>query len=364
MAFWKANFSKLIKFCGNRRILATGLFSFALLVPVKATAATFSDLFVFGDSLSDSGNSFEATGGAIPPSPPYFNGRFTNGLNWVDYLAQDLDLEADLFVEDPAPTAGVNFAFGGATTGSANTTALTFPQIPDLPGLQQQIDAFTLPLIQANRVADPDALYVLWAGANDYLPTRGSFEPFDEPSTPLNNLSEALTTLAGVGAKNILVANLPDLGDTPGSIAREPSVPGTVAQLNALTEAHNSGLSALLDELEGNLSSDVNLISLDVNSLFDRAVAEPSEFGFANVTTPCLAVQACVSSTQEEQNAFLFWDEQHPTTAGHRYVADTALATLESETAVSVPEPVSVLSLFAVGAFGAGALLRRQIEQS
>lgn len=359
MAFWKANFSKLVRFCGNRKIMAMGLFSFALLVPVKATAATFSNLFVFGDSLSDSGNSFTATEGAIPPSPPYFNGRFTNGLNWVDYLAQDLDLEVDLFVEDVDPTAGINYAFGGATTGNANTLALTFPEVTGLPGLQQQIDAFALPLIQANRVADPDALYVLWAGANDYLPTEGSFEPFDEPNTPLSNLSNALTTLAGVGAKNILVANLPDLGNTPRAIAREQFVSGTVAELNALTEEHNLGLSALLDELEGNLSSDVNLISLDVNSLFDRAVAEPSEFGFANVAAPCLAVQTCALASQEQQNTFLFWDEQHPTTAGHRFVADTALATLESETTASVPEPVSVLSLFAVGALGAGALLKR-----
>ncbi|MDY6992457.1 MAG: SGNH/GDSL hydrolase family protein, partial [Pseudomonadota bacterium] len=43
-----------------------------------------SPIYVFGDSLSDKGNLFELTG--LPPDPPYFNGRFSNGLLWSEYL--------------------------------------------------------------------------------------------------------------------------------------------------------------------------------------------------------------------------------------------------------------------------------------
>ena len=39
--------------------------------------APFDELIVFGDSLSDTGNVFISFG--APPSPPYFNGRFSNG---------------------------------------------------------------------------------------------------------------------------------------------------------------------------------------------------------------------------------------------------------------------------------------------
>ena len=37
----------------------------------------FTNLYVFGDSLSDSGNDFAS--GEGPPSPPYFGGRFSDG---------------------------------------------------------------------------------------------------------------------------------------------------------------------------------------------------------------------------------------------------------------------------------------------
>jgi phospholipase/lecithinase/hemolysin len=54
---------------------------------------TESEIFVFGDSLSDTGNSFavttELTGGlfSIPPSPPYSNGRASNGALALEILA-------------------------------------------------------------------------------------------------------------------------------------------------------------------------------------------------------------------------------------------------------------------------------------
>ncbi|WP_353930485.1 hypothetical protein WJM97_19765 [Okeanomitos corallinicola TIOX110] len=32
----------------------------------------FDNLIIFGDSLSDTGNIFQASGNTFPPSPPYF----------------------------------------------------------------------------------------------------------------------------------------------------------------------------------------------------------------------------------------------------------------------------------------------------
>lgn len=47
-------------------------------------AATYSSFWALGDSHSDNGNLFAATSNATPPnptpaSPPYFDGRFSNG---------------------------------------------------------------------------------------------------------------------------------------------------------------------------------------------------------------------------------------------------------------------------------------------
>ena len=68
----------------------------------------------FGDSLSDTGNDLIAFGS---PQPPYYQGRFSNGPNWID------DLAAKLGVPDPQPSlaGGTNYAYGGATATSVNT---------------------------------------------------------------------------------------------------------------------------------------------------------------------------------------------------------------------------------------------------
>ncbi|NJL20049.1 MAG: hypothetical protein HC895_03205 [Leptolyngbyaceae cyanobacterium SM1_3_5] len=53
--------------------------------------------------------------------------------------------------------ASINFAFGGATTG--------IDQSSDRLGLQQQVRLFRE---QQSGAAKPSAIYLVWAGANDY----------------------------------------------------------------------------------------------------------------------------------------------------------------------------------------------------
>lgn len=315
----------------KKQVVATGFFLLSFLLPLKAMAISFSQLYVFGDSLSDTGNAFRVSGGLVPP-PPYFEGRFSNGLIWVDYLAQDLGLN---------PSPNTNFAFGGATTGTNNTIS------PLLPGLQQQINTFT----QANPTADPNGLYIVWAGANDYL--GGGVT---DPTVSIANLSNAITSLAGVGAQNILVLNLADLGSLPGT--RGNSQQST--NLNLLTDAHNSGLSQTIAALSPQLGTDVNLTLVDTNSLFDRVLANPAEFNFTNVTTACLSVISCASANQNEQNQYLFWDNIHPTTAGHQLVADLAFSSLHSTSPTGVPEPSATLGVLAFGALGVRLKLKRK----
>ena len=64
--------------------LVSILLAFVALVPGWATAdglpRAFEQIVVFGDSLSDNGNQYKNTG--QPPSPPYYNGRFSNGPTW------------------------------------------------------------------------------------------------------------------------------------------------------------------------------------------------------------------------------------------------------------------------------------------
>ena len=59
---------------------------------VSPPAAAFSNLFVFGDSIVDAGNTHDLAiaFGVTDPTPAasgYFDGRFTNGLNPADVLS-------------------------------------------------------------------------------------------------------------------------------------------------------------------------------------------------------------------------------------------------------------------------------------
>jgi phospholipase/lecithinase/hemolysin len=336
----------------KKQIAATGFVLLSILLPLRAAAAGFSQMYVFGDSLSDSGNVFNLTGRQVPPSP-YFNGRFSNGLNWVDYLAQDLNLSPTLYTDlgqGISPTQGINFAFGGATSGLDNTLS------PILPGLRQQIGLFSS-LVPTNQSADPNALYLLWAGNNDYLPTTSTFTPFDTPNTTIGNLSFALNSLAALGAKNFLVVNLPDLGMLP--LTRNTS---NSSRLNTLTSLHNTSLTATLNALSTTPGSNLNIKLLDVNSLLAEAMSNPEEFGFTNVTDACIRNSSCVAGGQTVQNQFLFWDNIHPTTAAHQRIGDLAYSELQSEP-TPIPEPTSVLGTIVFGALVTGWRLKHKSKK-
>ncbi len=206
--------------------------------------AQTNSLVIFGDSLSDVGNVFGFSGGMLPfpvaiqgpltGTPLYTQGAFTNESVWWQDMAAELGLDEPVayYANAPmgmfptaVPDAGVNFAVGGATTGIDNAGNAQNPPFPiDLPGLQDQVDAFDGLLGEA-AAADPDALYVVWAGPNNFL---GSFVPEDpanpfgpfqdftkDPTQPVGDISAAIASLHDRGARNFLVGNSYDLGDTP-----------------------------------------------------------------------------------------------------------------------------------------------------
>lgn len=317
-----------------RRLLFSGA---ALLLLTSTKAAAFSKLYVFGDSLSDTGNAFSVTGS---PPPPYANGRFSNGLIWVDDLGQQLGLTPTPYGtiggSGAAAPQGINFAFGGATTGTRNTAS------GDLPGLQQQIDAF---IRLAGQAADPQALYIVWAGANDYL---GGHET--DTRVPLANLTKAIDTLKNLGARNILVANLPNLGLLPATRNTANAV-----TLERLTAQHNASLADLVNDLR---RQSVNIKILDVNALFGQAVDEQK--GFTNTTQACFDRSA--GTICPNPDSYLFWDGIHPTAAAHLRLEETAIALLQPAPISHAVRPAVGLGVLALGLFvGMGSIARQRL---
>ncbi len=286
---------------GRLFVMQLGLL-FPCLLPLPTLAqsidspqGTIADrITIFGDSLVDNGNTFKATGGKLPPSPPYFGGRFTNGQVWVESFATDLKLPL---------TAINNFSMGGATSGSLNTID------PNLSGLKTQIDRF---LLASPKIA-PQQLFVIWAGGNDYL--GGGIT---NPAIVVGNLSTATQRLIDAGAKRIIVLNLPDLGKVPiGTI--DPTKSKALTQLSA---AHNLRLQTSLQTLaQKNPRS--SIVPIDMATLFQTTIRNPQRFGFTNVTQPCFNPKTgTVCATPDK---YLFWDPLHPTAAGHRVISAYAV---------------------------------------
>jgi phospholipase/lecithinase/hemolysin len=319
-------------------------------LPSQAAQLNFNRVYFFGDSLSDPGNVFQASGQTFPPSPFYDTGHFSNGLTWAEYLAQDLGLQPAKLTDIPFgadPSQGINFAFGGARTNSQNTTNAA------LPGLLGELGAYQDAQFQG--FATPkDALYVLWLGANDYL--GGGVT---NPAGPLANIAQAIDDLAGLGAKNFLIGNLPDLGSTPLAGVIDGGAPGSKAGLSQITQAHNAGLQALLNQ-----RSNLNIQTLDVNSLFAKVVAQPSPFGFQNVTSSCVGFPTTSlklpSPTCGDTN--LFWDDLHPTTKTHRLIADDALVAVHKLQSVPEPGLAGAIALVAVSGLWRGWRKRQVVE--
>ncbi|MBD2110479.1 MULTISPECIES: SGNH/GDSL hydrolase family protein [Cyanophyceae] len=269
----------------------------------QALVPSFNGLTIFGDSLSDPGNLFGLTG-FFPPFP-YSEGRFSNGDLWVDYLASDIGLE---------PTEVQNFSVGGATTGRDNgldpvITLLTGTET-DLPGLLDEIDSYLGGIGEG--AADPDSLYVVWAGANDLfnLPSDPAAIPAFLANS-VQNIATAIGSLAARGADTFLVPNLPNLGLTPRALGD-----GTSAQATALSQAFNAGLASTLEALEQSLSATIDIIPVDLFGLTNEIIGSPAEFGFTNVTDPLL------NQGLLDDPGYFWWDQQHPTTTVHELLAD------------------------------------------
>ncbi|MBW4599175.1 MAG: SGNH/GDSL hydrolase family protein [Calothrix sp. FI2-JRJ7] len=262
----------------------------------NTSARTINQIYVFGDSLSDTGNMYRATNRNYPPIPPYFQGRYSNGQVWVEYLASKLALNSK---------QSTNFAFGGAMTGKVGNNGI--------PGLLGQVENFTKNQLDTN----DSGLYVIWAGANDYI------YGVADSTAPVINITQAVESLLNAGAKKVLVADLPDLGDLPATKSSASS-----QSLSAVTKAHNQDLAKSLSQLRQKFDSNSQIIELDISSLYRDAISNPSKYGFTNVTSACLNQ----GPTCSNPNHFLFWDGIHPTTAAHQIIAEKALTVLNAQT--------------------------------
>ena len=310
---------------GYFRLAATACFTGLLATATPARA--FTQLIAFGDSLSDTGAVYAATFGLFPTAD-YYNHRFSNGPIAVDYLAQSL-----------GNIPLTSYAVGGATTGTANRIGSQFG-LPGLGGVKQEIDTYV-----SGGAADANALYLVWAGANDIYNWMDN--PAGTTATQLvdgmvGNIGYAVDQLEGLGARNILVPNLPDI--------------------DGLGTDFSIALSTMLDNHRATPGFDATLYDADVLSTNNAIFSNPASYGFSDLLDPCatvtvvgfsISVSTC-SSDPAVQNTHLFWDNLgHPTTPWHAAMAGVM--------ARAVPEP-EAWALLLVGIALVGVRARRRLR--
>ncbi|MFT3718604.1 SGNH/GDSL hydrolase family protein [Pseudorhodoferax sp.] len=292
-----------------------------------AGQARYPVLYVFGDSLSDTGNDYLATKQlqivpAIPPSDSphatYWQGRFTNGPVAAEYLWRLIrrrpNAELAPSLSDPTLQSkrALSFAFGGSTSAASTPTPMGFT----VPGLLGQVDLFTTAL--GSRQAPAEALYMVWSGSNDYLQNQA-----DSPYTVVGNITQAIRGLYAAGARHFLVPNLANLGITPMVQAQHQG-----PQFTQLSKQHNALLKSALAALERELRP-IRIVTVDIYTLSEIMLstglvsADPSALDYLlpdSGASNCLVVNpaACVDAPWAGfLSPFLFWDLMHPTTQVH-----------------------------------------------
>lgn len=304
-----------------RRVLGALTLGVATLASLPAMAGPYSQMIVFGDSLSDTGNLSLVTGGTQPPAgQPYFNGRFSDGPVWVETLAAGLGLAAM-----PSLAGGTNYAFAGARTGASSTPPGLLAQAVGMWGV-------------ANAVADPNALYVVVGGGNDMRDARSAFTgntAADDAGrqsaaqAAVDNIFQTLGFLASRGAQHVLLANLPDLGFTPE--AAMLGVQAASADASARFNLLMAGLEAIAEAAFG---LDIDFLDMDGIAATVRDDAINNNGGLFGITSTSLPCAGFFGSAGAACDVSLFSDALHPSARAHALIGAYALQL--------VPEPGSI----------------------
>lgn len=325
-----------------------------LIVAGALQAAPITDLFFFGDSLTDAGNAaiINAPAGAdsfadpparspvpyplvgadtfvytpvyVPPwQRPYEgSGRFTDGFTWATAFASALGFPG---AAAPSLDGGNNYAVGGASV-----VPFANPPVPP-PSAVEQLAAFRMSHGGVTGTFDSTALYFIGLGGNDLRTIlTGGVDPLAGAAGIVGGLSSMVTDLLSWGAQRIVLWNAPDITVSPQFQA------AVQAGLISATQATEFlGLINQINALLGQLDALPGVDVFDLTGLLRSIVADPFAYGLVNASLPCGFADVFTATLGTCAQGFLFWDGVHPSSAGHAVLARSMIA--------FVPEPGTLL---------------------
>ena len=252
-----------------------------------ATAAPpYDALYAFGDSLTDTGRE---------PSEPllHYEGRWSNGPLWVEYLSVRLG-----FAYNPDN----NLARSGAQTDD------TYGQVTNF--------------FPATNIEQ--SLFVVWAGGNDFLQEYKQHW-FDDAgwdrqiAYSVGSVSNAVVALYAKGARFLLVPNTVDVTRIP---LINPLPGFSRDYLRGKVEQFNGQLAEALDKIEPAYPA-LKLFRMDFYSQVNALLANASAYGFTETKIDAISDVTLLDKSFDGPGAnYVFWDPIHPTTKAHGIIAD------------------------------------------
>ncbi len=325
----------------------------------QTSAVKFSGLVSFGDSLSDVGSYRTPAITAVGGGKYTVNGG-TDGLIWIERLAQQLSLPAPCAAQTGLNASGQLAAFaapvvdhpactaygqGGSRVtnpiGPWNAALLASPD--PSTAFQGQLGQLTVPvstqitthLAKNNGSFSGSELVLVMAGGNDAFSNLAAVGKSLTPQQAATAMATAgaelaalvKTQIVGKGAKYVVVVNIPNVSLTPSTVAAEASTPGTQALTDAVTKAFNAQLAAGLSGVAG-------VVHVDAYAQNTDQVANPASYALTNVKTPaCSSTSALnplpgysltcttASTLPGDVSHYLYADGVHPTPFGYSLLA-------------------------------------------
>ncbi|HAZ7572923.1 SGNH/GDSL hydrolase family protein [Legionella sp. PATHC032] len=315
----------------------------------------------------------------VLPGKPYWKNRFSNGRVWIEYLAEMLSIQKS------DEEVYLNKAFGGSWSATYdyqltvwNLIRHPLGTIKNLivgklipPSLGLIVQAY---LLEHEQLSD-ETLYFIYSGSNDYINVLFFEDNYNTEvmSTYIDNvldgMSSAVLKLANAGARRFVIMGIPHVGDTPKFVKTTDR-----DVLNAAVDLHNERLAKRVDAWKERYPT-ADFLFVNTEQYLKKAFENPEKYGFYNVKDACIDVKfpmfnAFIHSpfarnyvlqyTQvlqyrdkqfapgennyhmcNEPEDYLFWDEIHPTTRAHNYLAYEVCLAMEEhgyEVTCKMPE--------------------------
>ncbi|XP_024029840.1 GDSL esterase/lipase 1 [Morus notabilis] len=311
-----------------------------------------TSLFIFGDSLFDSGNNnyinTTARANFYPYGETFFKhptGRFSDGRLIPDFFAEYAKLPFILPYLQPGNheySYGVNF-------GSAGAGALVETYRGYVIDLKTQLGYFkNVNRVLRKKLGDKKAealiskaVYSFSIGNNDYSvaayeQTNSTVLPYSDQQLVglvIGNITEVIQEIYEIGGRKFGFQTVGHLGCAPYARAFEGTKAGACNEkILPFVQLHNSELLKLLKKLQIELQ-EFKYSLLDFYSFFLEIIDNPSKFGFKEAKVACCGsgpYRGTSSCGWEEYELcdnvsdYVFFDSGHPTEKANQQFAKLA----------------------------------------